>query len=186
MTSHRVISIQRHGKITLAFTKGDANQIVDTPHVVQDASVVRVSKIIPYAGWLIPPSLAWGITALAAIMGLLTALFWGIRRKGGAAIWTRLVCVARAICHRLSDARKKAILGSGGLGVLRREGGGVALIMLIGFIGLAVPLTIASIQTSAQLSRNSRVYDARLADTYNSGSGIELPFIVRAAKDTAW
>ena len=49
MTSHRVISIQRHGKITLAITKGDANQIADTPHVVQDASVVRVSKIIPYA-----------------------------------------------------------------------------------------------------------------------------------------
>ena len=54
------------------------------------------------------------------------------------------------------------------------ERGGVALIMLVGFIGLAVPLTIASIQTSAQLSRNSRVYDSRMTGTYNAGAGIEV------------
>ena len=62
--------------------------------------------------------------------------------------------------------------------ILRRLGtsqrGGIALIMLIGFIGLAVPITIASIQTSAQLSRNSRVYDTRMAGMYNSGSAIEV------------
>lgn len=52
--------------------------------------------------------------------------------------------------------------------------GGVALIMLIGFIALAVPLTIASIQTGSQLSRNSRVYDSRLTGMYNSGSAIEV------------
>ena len=46
--------------------------------------------------------------------------------------------------------------------------------MLIGFIGLAVPITIASIQTSAQLSRNSRVYDTLLTGMYNSGSAIEV------------
>ena len=61
--------------------------------------------------------------------------------------------------------------------ILRRlttQRGGVALIMLLGFIGLAVPLTIASIQTSAQLSRNSRVYDSRLRSMYGAGSGIEV------------
>ena len=52
--------------------------------------------------------------------------------------------------------------------------GGVALIMMVGFIGLAVPITIASIQTSAQLSRNSRVYDSRLRSMYGAGSGIEV------------
>ena len=52
--------------------------------------------------------------------------------------------------------------------------GGVALIMLLGFIGLAVPITIASMQTSGQLSRNSRVYDARLTAMYNSGSAVEV------------
>ena len=55
-----------------------------------------------------------------------------------------------------------------------RERGGVALIMLIGFIGLAVPLTIASVQTSAQFSRNSRVYDARLTGMYNGSAGVEV------------
>ncbi len=61
--------------------------------------------------------------------------------------------------------------------VLRRLGtqrGGVALVMMVGFIGLAVPITIASVQTSAQLSRNSRVYDSRLRSMYGAGSGIEV------------
>ena len=62
----------------------------------------------------------------------------------------------------------------GSLRLAGRERGGVALIMLVGFIGLAVPITIASIQTSGQLSRNSRVYDTRLTGMYNSGSGIEI------------
>ena len=52
--------------------------------------------------------------------------------------------------------------------------GGVALIMLLGFIGLAVPITIASIQISSQLSRNSLVYDARLTGMYNSGSSVDV------------
>ena len=55
-----------------------------------------------------------------------------------------------------------------------RERGGVALIMLIGFIGLAVPITIASIQTGGQLSRSSRVYDSRLTAAYDAGAGIEV------------
>ena len=54
------------------------------------------------------------------------------------------------------------------------ERGGVALIMLIGFIALAVPVTIAAVQTSGQLSRNSRVYDTRLTGMYNSGSAVEV------------
>ena len=65
------------------------------------------------------------------------------------------------------------------VGTLRlagRERGGVALIMLVGFIGLAVPLAVASIQTGGQLSRNSRVYDSRLAGFYNAGSGLEKVF----------
>ena len=61
----------------------------------------------------------------------------------------------------------------GSLRLAGRERGGVALIMLIGFIGLAVPITIASVQTGAQLSRNSRVYDSRLTALYNSGAGVE-------------
>ena len=52
--------------------------------------------------------------------------------------------------------------------------GGVALMMLLGFIGLAVPITIASIQTSSQLSRNSLVYDAGLTGMCNSGSSVEV------------
>jgi uncharacterized repeat protein (TIGR01451 family) len=63
------------------------------------------------------------------------------------------------------------------MGSLRLAGcerGGVALIMLIGFIGLAVPITIASVQTSAQLSRNSSVYDSRLAGMYSASAGIEV------------
>ena len=46
--------------------------------------------------------------------------------------------------------------------------------MLLGFIGLAVPITIASMQTSGQLSRDSRVSDARLTAMYNSGSAVEV------------
>ena len=62
----------------------------------------------------------------------------------------------------------------GSLRLAGRERGGVALIMLVGFIGLAVPLAVASLATSAQLSRNSRVYDSRLSAMYNAGAGIEV------------
>ncbi len=46
--------------------------------------------------------------------------------------------------------------------------------MLMGFIGLAVPLAVASIETSSQLSRSSRVYDSRLTSMYSAGAGIEV------------
>ena len=76
VTSHRVISIQQSGESTLAITKGDANAVADPSRVILDASLLRVSKILPYAGWLMLPSRAWGFTALAALMGLLAALIW--------------------------------------------------------------------------------------------------------------
>ena len=46
--------------------------------------------------------------------------------------------------------------------------------MLVAFIALAVPLTVAAIQTAAQFSRGSRVYDDRLTGLYAASSGIEV------------
>ena len=48
------------------------------------------------------------------------------------------------------------------------------MIMLVAFIALAVPLTVGAIQTAAQFSRNSRVYDDRLTGLYSASSGIEV------------
>lgn len=48
------------------------------------------------------------------------------------------------------------------------------MIMLVAFIALAVPLTVAALQTAAQLSRNSGVYDDRLTALYSAASGIEV------------
>ncbi len=62
----------------------------------------------------------------------------------------------------------------GSLRLAGRERGGVALIMLVGFIGLAVPLAVASLQTASQLARNSRIYDGRLTSMYSAGAGIEV------------
>ena len=52
--------------------------------------------------------------------------------------------------------------------------GGVAIIMLLAFIVLAVPLAIAALETSTQLARSSGVYDRRLTGQYNAASGIEV------------
>ena len=52
--------------------------------------------------------------------------------------------------------------------------GGVALIMLVGFVGLAVPVTVASLETSATLSLASRVYDDRLQGAYSAEAGVEF------------
>ena len=59
-------------------------------------------------------------------------------------------------------------------GLLREERGGAALLMLIGFIALAVPLMAASAQTSTQLSRNSLRYANRVTEEYNAVSGVEV------------
>ncbi len=52
--------------------------------------------------------------------------------------------------------------------------GGVAIIMLLGFIVLALPLAVAASQTAGQLSRNSGVYDRRLTGMYSASAGIEV------------
>ena len=62
----------------------------------------------------------------------------------------------------------------GPLRLAGRQRGGVALIMVVGFMGLAVPLAVASMETAGQLSRNSRVYDGRLSSMYSAGAGIEV------------
>ena len=52
--------------------------------------------------------------------------------------------------------------------------GGVALTMLVGFIALGVPIAVSALQTSAQLARNSQVYDRRLTSDYSAGAGVEV------------
>ena len=58
--------------------------------------------------------------------------------------------------------------------LVNAQRGGVAVIMLLAFIVLAVPLATAALETSAQLSRSSGVYDRRLTGQYNAASGIEV------------
>ena len=58
--------------------------------------------------------------------------------------------------------------------LVHAQRGGVAIIMLLGFIVLAVPLATAALGTAAQLSRNSGVYDRRLTGQYNAASGVEV------------
>ncbi len=48
------------------------------------------------------------------------------------------------------------------------------MIMLVAFMAMAVPLTVSAIQTAAQFSRSSRVYDDRLTALYSASSGIEV------------
>ena len=57
---------------------------------------------------------------------------------------------------------------------LHEQRGGVALIMLIGFMGLAVPVTVASLETSTTLSGASRVYDDRLRGAFSAAAGVEV------------
>ncbi len=46
--------------------------------------------------------------------------------------------------------------------------------MLLAFMVLAVPIALGSVETAAQLARNSRVYDNRLAGFYSAGAGVEV------------
>ena len=57
---------------------------------------------------------------------------------------------------------------------LREQRGGIALIMLIAFMVLAVPIVLAALQVSDQLVRSSMVYDNRLVSGYAASSGIEV------------
>ena len=56
----------------------------------------------------------------------------------------------------------------------RGQRGGVALIMLIAFMVLAIPMVAAANQVTDQLVRSSMVYDERMAAAYNAESGFEL------------
>ena len=57
---------------------------------------------------------------------------------------------------------------------MRSQRGGVALIMLLGFIVLAVPAAVSALETAQVLSRASLVYDKRLTGMYNAGAGVEV------------
>lgn len=57
--------------------------------------------------------------------------------------------------------------------VMLGDRGGVAIIMLVGFIGLAVPTASAAVITAGQLARNSQVYNNRLDRMYCNGGAIE-------------
>ncbi len=55
----------------------------------------------------------------------------------------------------------------------REERGGLTIIILLGFMVLAVPVAIGSTQTAAQLARSSQAYDQRLSGMYAASAGIE-------------
>jgi len=57
---------------------------------------------------------------------------------------------------------------------MRGERGGIAILMLLAFMVLAVPITLGTLRTAGQLARNSRVYDDRLIRFYSAGAGIEF------------
>ena len=57
--------------------------------------------------------------------------------------------------------------------VWRGQQGGIALLTLVAFMALAVPITMAVNQTADQLVRSSMVYDQRLTGSYGAASGIE-------------
>ena len=58
--------------------------------------------------------------------------------------------------------------------LIRDDQGGAALVLLLAFMVLAVPLSIAAAQNAGQLNRMSRVYDSRLTREYNLGAGVEV------------
>jgi len=63
------------------------------------------------------------------------------------------------------------ILGSR---LVRDQRGTYAVIMLLCFTVLAVPMALAAVQVAGQLSMASRVWDSRLTGYYGAGSGVEL------------
>ena len=58
---------------------------------------------------------------------------------------------------------------------LRQEAGAV-LLLVLAFIGLAVPLTIGAIQIAGELNLLSRVYDKLLRSRYTASAGAEMAF----------
>ena len=58
--------------------------------------------------------------------------------------------------------------------LVRGERGGPALLFLITFLAMAIPIATGALHTSAQLAQNSRVYDTKLSGDYDAASGIEV------------
>lgn len=69
---------------------------------------------------------------------------------------------------------KKAVERILELKVARGQRGGIALIMLIAFMVLAVPTVVAANMVADQLVRSSMVYNERLTAAYAVESGVEL------------
>ena len=79
----------------------------------------------------------------------------------------------------LSIGCRPLAVAARGAGTVRRrlvedERGGPALLFLIAFLAMAVPIGTASLRTSGQLAQNSRVYDTKLSGDYDAASGIEV------------
>ena len=55
----------------------------------------------------------------------------------------------------------------------RGERGGVAIIMLLAFMVVAVPLSVSAAQAAGQFNRSSRVFDDRLESVFCNGAGVE-------------
>ena len=58
--------------------------------------------------------------------------------------------------------------------LMHGQRGGVAIFMLVAFVAMAVPISVAATSTAGQLARSSQVYDSRLTGMYNAGAGIEV------------
>ena len=59
---------------------------------------------------------------------------------------------------------------------LKRQDG-IAYVMVLAFMGLALPLTVGSLQLAAQLSVNAGRMQDRLMDTYNNGGALEAAIL---------
>lgn len=56
---------------------------------------------------------------------------------------------------------------------LGREQGAIALAMVLAFMVLAVPISLAAVRLADELAVSSRVYDSRMTGHYSASSGIE-------------
>jgi len=65
------------------------------------------------------------------------------------------------------------------------ERGGVAIIMLLAFMVLAVPLSVSAVQTAGQLTRSSQVHNDRRAGLASASAGLE-DIIHQVATDAAF
>ncbi|MDA1036214.1 MAG: VWA domain-containing protein [Chloroflexi bacterium] len=61
--------------------------------------------------------------------------------------------------------------------LLRSDERGYAYIMVLAFMALAVPLTVASLQLTSQLTVNAQLHQNRLTNAYSSGGALELALL---------